>query len=175
MVLPRVNGFISNSNYYSLDGSNENLTLFGGNVSLGKSSSLSLSAGADWNVDSDGNSKLNPAFEAKFRQNIGENFNTQVRFREIGGSEQYRVTFGGSYSFDKNNSIYAATHFTSKNNNGDWNHKTGGWIGYTHKFNNGVSVSGEIQQNINIGKHNNLDAFDGNKLFNVMVSIPLNK
>ena len=170
-----VSTFISNSNYYSMDGSNENLTLMGWNFPLGKSTSVSFSGGVDWNIDSKGDSKVNPAIEAKFKQNIGKNLNVQFRFREINCAEQYRVTFGGNYNFDKNNSIYAAAHFTSKDNRSDWTHKTGGWIGYTHKFNNGVSISGELQQNINIGKNTDFDAFDSNKLFNVIVSVPLGK
>lgn len=172
MPLP-VSGYLSNSNYFSFDGSNENLTLGGLNIRLGEGSNFSVGAGADWTENADGSSNVVPAFEAKFKQNIGQNLNAQARFREINGAEQYRVTFGGSHSLNRNNSIYGAAHFTSKNQNGDWSHKTGAWIGYTHTFRDGISLSAELQQNINIGKPNNIWAMDGNKSFNVIVSIPI--
>ncbi|MCR5265073.1 MAG: hypothetical protein K6E29_00590 [Cyanobacteria bacterium RUI128] len=169
-----VSGYISNSNYYSFDGSNENLTLGGINLKLGQGSNLSIGAGADWTIGTDGASNVNPALEVKYKQNLGHNLNAQVRFREIDGAEQYRVTFGGSHAFNNNNSIYGAAHFTSKYSNGEWGHKTGAWVGYTHNFRGGVSVSAELQQNINIGKPNNIWDMDGNKSLNVIVSIPIN-
>ena len=174
IIMPSpVSGYFSNANYLSFDGCNENLSLVGVNFKLAQGSNLSLGAGADWSVGTDGSSKVIPVFEAKYKQNFGKNLNVQARFRELYGSEQYRVTFGGSYPLDKNNSIYGAAHFTSKYGNGDWSHKTGAWIGYTHTFKNGISLSTELQQNINIGKPNKILAMDGNKSFNVMVSIPI--
>ena len=60
--------------------------------------------------------------EAKLKYNINDNLNAQARFRKIGDAEQYRVTFGGSYKFDKNNSIYSSVHLTTKHSNGNFEH-----------------------------------------------------
>lgn len=175
MPLP-ITGYFSNSNYYASDGSNENLSLFGVNAKVIPNTIFSIGIGSDCVINPNGESSNNPAIEAKLKYNINNNLNTQFRFRKIGGTEQYRVTFGGSHKFDKHNSIYAAVHATSKNNHGTWNHKTGGWIGYTYTFNNGVSLSGELQQNINLnGKPTQIGSFnDGNKLVNMMLTVPLN-
>ena len=177
MPNPRIITNLSTSNYLSFDGTNENLTMIGGNVKLTPSFSASLGAGNYW-THSKGKDKNEPAIEAKLKYNIGEHLNAQARFREIGGTEQYRVTFGGSYKIDKHQSIYASAHATAKNSN-EWKYNTGGWIGYTYNFNNGVSVSGELQQNIplnkgskNVGK--TLGCFDdSNKMVNVMITVPL--
>ena len=171
----RINGNISTSNYLAFDGNNENLTMLGASAKVAPNTTLSIGFGNDSNING---SKISnkPAFEAKVKYNIGEHLNAQARFREIGGTEQYRVTFGGSYKFDNKNSIYGSVHATSKNNHGDWNHKAGGWIGYTHDFGNGFSVSGELQQNIPLNKTaqsvgKTLGSFnDSNKSFNIIAS-----
>ena len=171
----KLSGNVSTSNYLAFDGSNENLTMVGVSTKVGSNTTFSLGLGNDSNING---SKISnkPALEAKVKYNIGEHLNAQARFREIGGTEQYRVTFGGSYKLDDKNSLYGAFHATSKNNNGDWNHKAGGWVGVTHNFGNGLTVSGEIQQNIPLNKTaqgvgNTLSSFnDSNKSFNVIVS-----
>lgn len=175
MPIPKLNANISSSNYTSFDGYNENLTMLGASVNKGKFN-ISLGIGNDWTVNKE-KSVNKPAFEAKCKFNIGNSLNAQVRFREIGNTEQYRVTFGGSHSFDKQNSIYASAHVTTKNNHENWKTTTGGWIGYTHKFENGISVSTELQQNIVLNKSDDigktLGALDGNKSVNVIISLPL--
>ena len=176
MPFPHISSQFNMSNYYSFDGTNENLTLLGASTSFGKTS-LTIGAGNDCTINPDGHIKNKPAIEIKGKYNIGEHLNMQARFREIGGKEQYRITFGGSYSFDKNNSIYSSAHITT---NDFHKYKGGLWAGYTHKFNNGISLSAEFQQNLdketsrNLGK--TLGSFnDGNKLFNVMLTVPLTK
>ncbi len=177
MSNPKVTIKISNANYLSFNGENENLTLIGGDIKFSSRLNMSVGIGNDWTHSKSGN-KNKPAIEAKIKYNIGECFNAQTRFREIGGTEQYRVAFGGSYKLDKHNSIYSDLHFTAKDS-GEWKYNTGGWIGYTYKFNNGVSVSGELQQNIPLNKGSQgagktLAAFDdSNKMFNLMLTIPI--
>ena len=177
MPIPKISGYVSSSNYLSFDGANENLMLLGGSVRLGRNANLMLGVGNDWTLK-EGKNKNEPAIEIKGKYNIGEYLNAQARFREIGGCEQYRLTFGGSYAVDQNNSVYASIHTTAKNN-GEWRYNTGGWVGYTYKFNNGVSVSGELQQNIGLnrtskGVGKTLECFDdSNKMFNVIVSVPI--
>lgn len=177
MPTPSVTGIFSSSNYTSFDGSNENLTTLGAKVALRDDLSVSFGFGNDWTLSKNGESKNKPAIEVKARYNINQNFNTQFRFREIGGDEQYRVTFGGSYSFDKHNSIYAALHATTKHTN-EWKHNAGIWVGYTHTFNNGISISGEVQQNIPLNKGSKgfgetISSMDANKMVNVMLTVPI--
>lgn len=177
MTNPKITGQISSLNYYLLNGSNENVTLIGANYKPLSNLNLSLSIGNDWCYQN-GKNEHKPVIEAKAKYNIGNNLNTQFRFREIGGDEQYRVTFGGSYKINKNQSIYAAIHGTAKDS-GEWKFNSGGWIGYTYNFKNGVSISGEIQQNISINKATQsigqtLSSFDdSNKTLNVILSIPV--
>ena len=177
MSNPRITGQITNTNYLSFNGENENLTLIGGNVKLSSKLNISLGIGNDW-THSKGENKNKPAIEAKLKYNIRECLKTQFRFREIGGTEQYRVTFGGNYKFDKHNSVYSDLHVTSKDS-GKWKYNTGGWIGYPYSFNNGISVSGEFQQNIPLNKgsqsaEKTLAAFDdSNKMFNVILTLPI--
>ena len=177
MTIPHFTGQFTMSNYFSLDGSNQNLALLGASTKLSDNLSITAGVGNSWEIDKDGHSKNQPAIELKGKYNISDNLNVQARFREIGGKDQYRVTFGGSHVFDKKNSIYAAAHLTTNDFN---KYKTGGWIGYTHKFNNGVSISAEIQQNLNKETSQNLGKTlgcfnDNNKLANIIVSIPLTK
>ncbi len=175
MPTPSVTGIFSSSNYTSFDGSNENLTTLGAKVALSDNLSVSIGFGNDCtiakNCDGFYSTKNKPAIEVKAKYNINKNLNTQFRFREIGGDEQYRVTFGGSYSFDKQNSIYSALHATTKHTN-EWKYNAGIWVGYTHTFKNGISLSGELQQNIPL-KNTKLNASD--TMFNTILSIPLNK
>lgn len=178
MPIPKINAQVTSSNYYSPDGNNENLTMLAASTALNKNTTLTFGFGNDWTV-ADGKNKNKPAIEAKVKYNIGKNLNTQFRFREIGNTEQYRVTFGGSHKINKNQSLYASVHTTAKNSD-SWKYNAGGWIGYTYKFNSGTSVSAEFQQNIplnntkqSVGKI--LSSFDdSNKMLNVIFSIPLN-
>ena len=174
MPIPPINGYVSNSNFYSFNKSNENLTMVGGSAKVGNSSTVSFGAGVDVKTSSKGSS-AEPVFEAKYNQNIGKNFNAQARFREIGKAQQYRVTFGGKYNINKHNVVYGAAHYTAKDDCGEWNQKTGGWVGYTHTFKGGVALSGEFQQNVNIGKPTYIKSFDGDKSVNVTLSVPLGK
>ena len=180
MPTPSVTGIFSSSNYTSFDGSNENLTMLGAKVALRNDLSVSLGFGNDCTVTKDGNgfytTKNKPAIEVKAKYNI-KNLNTQLRFREIGGDEQYRIAFGGNYSFDKHNSIYAALHATTKYTN-EWKHNAGIWVGYTHTFKNGISISGELQQNIPLNKGSKgfgetISSMDANKMVNVMLTVPI--
>ena len=176
MLKPKITGFVSSSNYLSFDGSNENLTTLGGNVKITRDLNLTVGVGNYFTHTSDKNTN-EPTIEAKLKYNINDNLNVQARFREIGGVEQYRVAFGGSHKINKQNSIYTAIHATAKDT-GKWSFNTGAWVGYTHNFKNGISISGEFQQNIplnkgskNVGK--TLGCFDDtNKMFNVIVSVP---
>ena len=176
MPFPKLSGFVTSLNYLSFDGTNENLTMVGGNIKLARNLNLSAGVGNYWTHTSEKDTNK-PTIEAKLKYNINKSLNAQARFREIGGVEQYRVTFGGNYKINKNNSIYASVHGTAKDS-GEWNFNTGGWIGYTHNFKNGISVSGEFQQNIPLNKGSKsvgetLGCFnDSNKMFNVIVSVP---
>jgi len=179
MSYPESKVQITTSNYLSFDGKNENLITLGGDIKLTKQLGLSVGVGNYW-THSNGKDTHKPAIEAKLKYNIGDYLNAQARFREIGGDEQYRITFGGSYRFDQHNSVYASVHGTAKYS-GEWKYNTGGWLGYTYKFNNGISISGEIQQNIplnnakkNVGE--TIGCFnDSDKSLNVIVSIPITK
>ena len=55
--------------------------------------------------------------------------NTQLRFREMYDTEQYRVTFGGKYKIGNKNSLYASAHYTQKS---DGSKNYGGWLGWSH-------------------------------------------
>ena len=177
MPIPKITGQVTSLNYLSFDGTNENFTMVQGNTNITPKLSASLGIGDYWTHSANKNTHK-PAFEAKLKYNINNNLNAQARFREIGGTEQYRVAFGGSCKFDKHQSIYAAVHTTAKDSD-KWSFNAGGWIGYTYKFNNGIAISGELQQNIPLNKTapsfgrtvSNFD--DSNKMFNVIVSVPL--
>lgn len=176
MPIPKLTGQISMSNYYALNGNNENLTMIQAGIKPSKKLNVTIGLGNDNNIDSQGSSVNKPALEIKAKYNIGKYFNTQARFREIGGKEQYRVTFGGSYPLDKNNSIYSALHATT---NDFEKGKVGGWLGYTHNTKSGISISAEFQQNFGINNKTaqnplkTLGSFnDGNKSVNLIVSVP---
>lgn len=178
--MAKIGGYISTSNYYDLSKTNENLTLIGGNLSLNDKTTLSLGVGNDCKTNSDGTTnKL--AVEAKAKYNISDKLNIQARFREIGGSEQYRLTFGGSHPLGKNNSVYCAIHGTTKKKNGSWSTNTGGWVGLSHKFKNGMSLSAEVQQNIPLNNAKKsfgetIRSFDDdNKMVSVFLTIPVLK
>ena len=159
----------SSSNYFDFDSGAESLNMLSASSGY-KDLNLSLGLGVDSSYKlSSGNQdvKNKPALEAKLKYNINDNLNTQARFRKIGDAEQYRVTFGGSYKFDKNNSIYSSVHLTTKNSNGNWNSNTGAWIGYTHNFKK-ASVSAEFQQNIPFNRKIN----SSDSMINVIVSVP---
>ena len=169
MTEPQLKANISSSNYFDFDKGAENLTMLSASTNLNKFN-LSLGIGSDTSYKIfSGNQEVtnNPAFEAKLKYNINDNLNTQARFRKIGDAEQYRVTFGGSYKFDKNNSIYSSAHLTTKHSNGEWKTNTGAWLGYTHKFDN-LSVSAEVQQNIPFNRKIN----SSDTMLNVILSIP---
>ncbi len=177
MPIPKLTGQISVNNYYASNGSNENLTLLQAGLKPCKNLNVTFGVGNDLNISADGKSENKPAIELKCKYNIGEHLNAQARFREIGGKEQYRLTFGSSYGFDRHHSVYAAVHATT---NDFRKGKTGGWVGYTYATNSGISLSAEVQQNFAINNKTAKNTFetlgsfdDGNKLFNVMISIPI--
>lgn len=169
MTYPQLKANFSTSNYFEFGGNAESLNMLTVSTNY-KDFNLSLGIGSDTSYKlSSHNQEVvnNPAIEAKLKYNINENLNTQARFRKIGESEQYRVTFGGSYNFNKNNSIYSSAHLTTKNTNGEWKTNTGAWFGYTHKFDN-LSVSAEVQQNIPFNRKVN----GSDTMLNVIFSVP---
>jgi hypothetical protein len=178
MPIPKPSFFFANSSYIGTSNT-ENLSITGESYSFGKYGTISFGGGVDQKYDyKKGSYSYNPAFEAKYKLNIGNHLNTQVRFREIGGTEQLRATFGGSYKFNDKNSIYTSAHITTKNNSGDIKTNTGLWVGYTHNFDNGMSISGEFQQNVPLNSTTDIEETlnswdDGNKSFNVILSVPL--
>lgn len=115
----------------------------------------------------------NPFFELKAKQTFGD-FNFQARFRESGGTKQYRTTLGGSYALDNQNSIYGAAHLTAKDKNGNWSCNTGAWVGYSHTFKNGSQASFDAQKNIPLnGNSTNPFSFgNGDELFTFSFKIP---
>ena len=170
-------GEFSSKNYFSpFTADNKNLTLMSAKVTLGDNVKASLGVGSEWSIK-EGVHKVKPALEAKVDFSIGEYLSTQARFREIGGAEQYRVAFTGKYKINKHNSVYATTHFTTKKDK-EWENSTGGWIGYSYKFNNGISISAELEQSIPLKKSapsvgHSIGSFnDSNKTFNLNVSVP---
>ena len=175
-ITENITGNVSNTTHFSFNGTVENVTLLGGNIKVTPELNLSLSAGNFLTHTKDKNTNK-PIFEAKLKYNIGKYLNTQARFREIGGDEQYRLTFGGSYKIDKRQSVYVTIHGTAKDS-GEWKYNTGGWLGYTYQFKNGVSISGEFQQNIPLNKTTKslgetLSCFDdSDKMFNVILAVP---
>lgn len=160
----------SNANYFDFGNSAESLNMLTASKKFGQAN-VSLGLGTDTTFKLDSIKKgahNNLAFEAKVKYSIDDNLNTQARFRKIGGAEQYRVTFGGSYNFDTKNSIYTSAHLTTKHSNGDWNTNTGAWVGYTHNFDK-FSISAEVQQNIPFDRK--LKSND--TMINVMATIPI--
>ena len=169
MGTPKVNANFSSSNYFDFSGSAESLNMLGVNLKTGPVNfSVGVGSNTTYKLTSDNQDVDNKfALEAKLKYNINNNLNTQARFRKIGDSEQYRITFGGSYNFDKKNSIYSSVHLTTKHSNDSWKTNTGAWVGYTHNFNN-CSLSAELQQNIPFNRK--IDISD--TMFNVMLNIP---
>ncbi len=174
---PNINGYVATSNYFSFNKANENLTLIGGNCNITKKINVSLAIGNDCTTDFK-TTKNKPAIEAKIKYNLNKNLNIQSRFREIGGSEQYRLAFGGSHGIDKNNSLYWALHGTCKDNHNEYKLNTGGWLGVSHKCKNGIIVSGEFQQNVPLNSTNKniwqtlADFKSSDKMASVFVIIP---
>lgn len=169
----KICGNFSNSTYIDSGNGIETINTFGVSTRF-NNTNFSVAIGNDLKFKGGKRQADNPFFEAKVKQNFNSNFNAQLRFRESGGTEQYRAAFGASYAFDKQNSIYGAIHATAKDKNGNWSYNTGAWIGYTHKFPNGISASAEIQQNIALnGQHTDIRSFnDGNKMVNFFLTIP---
>ncbi|MBE7711545.1 MAG: hypothetical protein E7Z92_05335 [Cyanobacteria bacterium SIG31] len=164
----------SSSNYYDfgneINKSNfESLNTFNLSLQSGDfTATVGIGASTKFNIHSPQKGVTTvPAVEAKLKYNISNHLNAQARIRKIDDTEQYRVTFGGSYSFDKNNSIYSSAHLTTKHSKKGWKTNTGAWVGYTHNFNN-CSLSAELQQNIPFkGKIQPSDT-----MVNVIVSVP---
>lgn len=141
MGLPKINCFYSNSNYFDSRGTDENLSLLGGSYSFGKAGTLSVGVGADRKVDVDlfdpkgipETYRMSGAIEVKYNLPIELtdrlSLNTQLRFREMYDTEQYRVTFGGKYKIGNKNSLYASAHYTQKS---DGSKNYGGWLGWSH-------------------------------------------
>ena len=169
MVEPeKIKKSFSSSNYFDFDGGAESLNMLHASTNF-NDFNVSLGIGVDTSCkfSNSPNLKGKLGLEAKLKYNINDNLNAQARFRKIGDAEQYRVTFGGSYKFDKNNSIYSSVHLTTKHSNGNWNSNTGAWIGYTHNFKK-ASVSAELQQNIPFKRKIN----SSDSMVNVIVSVP---
>ncbi len=165
----KIKATFSSSNYFDFDSGAESLNILSASTGY-KDLNLSLGLGVDSSYKlSSGNQdvKNKPALEAKLKYNINDNLNTQARLRKIGDSEQYRVTFGGSYKFDKKNSIYASAHLTTKHSRNDWNTNSGAWVGYTHNFDK-CSISAEFQQNVPFNRKINRS----DSMINVIVSVP---
>lgn len=145
-----INVNCTSSNYFECGGNVESLNTINTSMKI-NNVNLSFGFGADTSykpTSQEQNLATNLAFEAKAKYNINKYLNTQARFRKIGDTEQYRVTFGGSYKLNENNSIYSSAHLTAKQKSDDtWSSNCGGWLGFTHNFEN-CSVSAEIQQNI---------------------------
>lgn len=170
MTEPKITTSVSSSNYYAFNGDVDSFNAI--NVSAGYGNwNFSLGAGANSSFGLfSGKNEVDrkPALEAKVKYNINDNLNAQARFRKIGdNTEQYRVTFGGSYKFDKKNSIYSSAHLTTKHSNGEWKTNSGAWIGYTHDFGY-LSLSAEFQQNIPFNRKIN----SSDSMINVIVSVP---
>ena len=146
----KIVGSISSSNYFEASNSVDSFNTLNVTTNIGK---VNFSTGIGTNTSykptsQEQNLTTNLAFEAKAKYNINKYLNTQARFRKIGDAEQYRVTFGGNYKLNENNSIYSSAHLKAKQKNNDtWSSNCGGWFGFTHNFEN-CSVSAEIQQNI---------------------------
>ena len=170
---PTLNVCFSNSTYFDSSNGIQSINVISASAKF-NNTNISIGIGNDSYCKGGEIQSNNPFFEGKIKQNINDNLNAQLRFRESGGTRQYRVTFGGSYAFDKQNSIYCAAHATAKDKNDNWSYNTGAWIGYTHTFSNGISTSAELQQNIPLnGTAPNLTSFnDGNKSINIFVTIP---
>ena len=168
-----LNGSYSNSTYFDSSSGIQSINMIGASTKF-NDTTVSVGVGNDSSYKDGKIQSSNPFFECKVKQNFNDNLNAQFRFRESGGTEQYRVTFGGNYALDNQNSIYGAAHATAKDTNGNWKYSTGVWVGYTHTFSNGISTSVEAQQNVPLnGTSPNLTSFnDGNKSVNVFVTIP---
>ena len=69
LKIPHINGYVSTSNYYSFDNSNENLTLLGGSFNLGDKTTISLGVGNDCVTDFKTTTNK-PVFEGKVKYNI---------------------------------------------------------------------------------------------------------
>ena len=178
MTIPiKLSTGFSSSNYYGFDEKVESLNTLNTSLKTGK---ITTSVG----VGIDSKYKLNPVFqdltnklavEAKLKYNITDNLNAQARFRKIGDTEQYRVTFGGSYNFNEKDSVYSSAHLTTKNSMDAWSTNTGAWIGWTHNFEK-CSLSAEVQQNIPLNgmsspeKARKINPSD--TTFNILLSVP---
>lgn len=169
----RLNGSYSNSTYIDSAGGVQSINVIGASTKF-NNTTISIGIGNDSSYKDGEIQSNNPFFEGKVKQNINDNLNAQLRFRESGGTEQYRVTFGGNYAFDKQNSIYGAAHLTAKDKNDTWSYSTGAFFGYTHTYSNGMATSIEVQQNIPLnGTSPNLTSFnDGNKSVNFLFTFP---
>jgi hypothetical protein len=176
--MPKVTGSLSSTNEYSVfTGDNTNITLLNAQMNLSKNMDLSLGVGNWWTIE-DGKNKNVPALEAKLNYNIGEFLSAGTRYRKLGGNDEYRLTFGSNYNFNKHHSISAETQFTLEKNN-NWSKSTGLSLGYTYTFNNGIELTGEIEQGIPLDKDSpsigyTLGSFkDSEKTFNVSLKIPI--
>ena len=175
----------TSSNYYDF-GNNESkpnfesLNTYNLSVQTGKlTTSLGLGASTKFNTGSFFEERTTtPAAEAKLKYNICNNLNTQARFRKIGNTEQYRLTFGGSYNFDKRNSIYSSVHLTTKHSNQEWSTNGGGWLGYTHNFDK-CSISAEFQQNVPLNREKDSSKLkkieQSDSMVNLILTVPFKK
>ncbi len=180
MPTPKVTGKFSSTNDYSMfTKDNTNITLLTAATSLNKNFKFSFGVGNYWTVDA-GKHKNVPALELKASNNFGKYMNAAVRYRRLGGTNQYRVIFGANYDINKHHSLSAETYFTMKQSD-KWSKGTGISVGYTYAFNNGVELSTELEQGIPLNSDSpsigrTLGSFsDSEKTFNVKLSVPIFK
>ena len=167
-----LNGSYSNSTYFDSAKGIQSINMIGVSTKLPTNTTVSIGVGNDSYYKDGAVQSSNPFFEGKIKQNINDNLNAQFRFRESGGTKQYRTTLGYNYAIDKQNSIYGAGHITAKDKNGNWNYNAGAWIGYTHNFGNGFQASTELQKNVPLNgpQANNWQFNKGNELFSVFLT-----
>ena len=154
MPIPKIN--ISTSNYLSADGTLQSFNT--ANISR-KIGNIDTQAGFGFNSSTSFISKnptqYNFAAEASAKVKMNNDWNIKVRGRAIGDKVQGRIQVGKSIPLNENNSIYFAGHVSTTYKNSlpankteHWSSNTGGWIGYTHKFDK-LAISTELQQNVN--------------------------
>ena len=180
MPIPKISGeFYSENNYSAFTGENFNITLLNAKSKVSKHTDISFGFGNVWTYTEKKHKNV-PAFEGIFNVNINDNLNTYARYRKFGKIDEYRVGFQGTCGIKSNQSIYAGTHYTVTRDE-EWKRATGYWLGYDYEFKNGVSVSAEYEQGIELGGNNpsigqTLGSFnDSNKTFNLVLSIPIGK
>ena len=165
MPFPNFTGQVNTSNYFSQDGSYENLTLLSGSAKIGRNGNLSIGVGNDFNLNPNGSYTNKPAVEVKYSQNYGKtelfgndvNFRGYARYQHIGGKNKLRVTSGVSVPVNKKLSLYTDAHYTTGFEPGK--DKAGFWVGGSYKVNKHLSLWAEPYQmnfNLSTGEHSRL-------------------